>query len=67
MPYHTTIQADSESGAVLCYPGLRRRCEMAKRFMYVCLGIIAPTVAFHPGAQYDHASSDINANSHQVM
>ena len=28
---------------------------MAKRFMYVCLGILALAVAFHLGAQYGHA------------
>jgi hypothetical protein len=27
-----------------------RRCEMAKKFMYVCLGILALVAAFHIGA-----------------
>ena len=30
---------------------------MAKKFMYVCLGILALTVAFHVGARYGQASS----------
>ena len=40
---------------------------MAKKFMYVCLGILALAVAFHLGAQYgradyiDHSASGIVA------
>jgi hypothetical protein len=34
----------------------RRRCEMAKKFMYVCLGILALVTAFHIGAQYGAAT-----------
>lgn len=42
---------------------------MAKKFMYVCLGILALAVAFHLGAQYgqagyvDHASTGIVGSS----
>jgi hypothetical protein len=35
---------------------LRRRCEMAKKFMYACIGILALAVAFHLGARYGEAS-----------
>ena len=50
---------------------------MAKRFMYVCFGILALVVAFHLGAQYgsasivDHSTTGIvaacYANGHYVL
>ena len=33
---------------------------MAKRFMYVCLGILALAVAFHLGAQYGRADTIVD-------
>jgi hypothetical protein len=35
----------------------RRRCEMAKKLMYVCLGILALSAAFHLGARCGSAST----------
>jgi hypothetical protein len=46
---------------------------MAKKFMYVCLGILALSVAFHLGAEYgsasivDHAATGVIAHSSQFV
>jgi hypothetical protein len=32
------------------YSRVTRRCEMAKKFMYVCLGLLMLAIAYHLGA-----------------
>ena len=40
---------------------------MAKRFMYVCLGLLALVLAFHLGARYGRAETIVDQSSTGIV